>query len=147
MNRLVLVLLLALATALHAGQRPQEPIGEQDDTASLPTAERQQLEDWLQALVASWNTPRLSDYLDPDLPDRQRLLGAIEDQVPPDAELRILSVGPVRVLDEERAPGVITRVVRVSVRLQVQASAENGGLERRESRQDLVVRWTRRVPE
>lgn len=147
MNRLVLVLLLALATALHAGQRPQEPIGEQDDMGSLPTAERQQLEDWLQALAASWNTPRLSDYLDPDLPDRQRLLGAIEDQVPPDAELRILSVGPVRVLDEERAPGVITRVVRVSVRLQVQASAENGGLERRESRQDLVVRWTRRVPE
>ncbi|MFV8834358.1 hypothetical protein [Aquisalimonas sp.] len=147
MSRLLLVLLIGFATALHGGQRSQEPIGEQEDMGALPTADRQQLEGWLRALAASWNTPRLSDYLDPDLPDRQRLLGAIEDQVPPDAELRILSVGPVRVLDEERAPGVITRVVRVSVRLQVQGSADNGGLERRESRQDLVVRWTRRVPQ
>ncbi|SEO89584.1 hypothetical protein [Aquisalimonas asiatica] len=147
MSRLLLVLLLGFATALHAGQRSQDPIGEREDMGSLPSVERQQLEDWLQALAASWNTPRLSDYLDPDLPDRQRLLGAIEDQVPPDAELRVLSVGPVRVLDEDRAPGMITRVVRVSVRLQVQGSADNGGLERRESRQNLVVRWTRRVPE
>lgn len=147
MIRLLLVLLLGLTTALHAGQRSQDPIGEQEDMGSLPAADREQLEDWLRELAASWNSARLSDYLDPDLPDRQRLLGAIEDQVPPDAELRILSVGPVRVLDEERAPGMITRVVRASVRLQVQGTADDSGLERRESRQDLVIRWTRRVPE
>lgn len=144
---LLAVVLLGLAVAASGGQRPFEPIGEQEALTSLPLAERQQVEDWLRALVTAWNTPHLDEFLDPAFPRRQRLLGAIEDQVPPDTRLRLLSVGPVRVIKEERQSGVISRVLRVGVRFQVERPAVGDGVQRRESQQDLVIRWTRRVPQ
>jgi len=42
---------------------------------------------------------------------------------------------------------VISRVLRVGVRFQVERLAVGDGVQRRESQQDLVIRWTRRVPQ
>ena len=143
---LLLALLMLVSTSLVAEQRSFDPIDGDAEPRSLRPAERQQVEDWLQELAAAWNTPMLGDFLHPDFPQRQRLLAALEDDVPPDARLRILSVGPVQVLDQRREPGRLNRTLRVGLRLQVEGPADDGGLERRESRQNLVLEWTRKVP-
>ena len=144
---IMLGLLLVCMTA-SAGQRDFEPIGERDEELPhLPAAERQQVEDWVQEVVRSWNSRGLADYLAPSFPERQRLLNALEEQVPPDARLRLLAVGPMRIVDEERSAQAITRTVRVAVRLQVEGTGEDGSLQRREGRQDLIIRWIRELPQ
>ena len=145
--RPILLGLLLICMTATAGQRDFEPIGErEEDLPRLPASERQQVEDWVEQLVRSWNSRRLADYLAPSFPERQRLLGAIEEQVPPDARLRLLAVGPMRVVDEERSDQAITWTVRVAVRLQVEGTDEDGSLQQREGRQDLIIRWIRKLP-
>ncbi len=146
--RLMVLTLLMACLMAAAGQRDFEPIGERDEELPrLPAAERQHVEDWVQELIRSWNGRGLADYLAPSFPERQRLLDAVEEQVPPDARLRLLAVGPMRVVDEERDAQAITRTVRVAVRLQVESSGEDGSLQQREGRQDLLVRWVRELPQ
>lgn len=147
-KRLILLGLLLACMTATAGQRDFEPIGDRDDELpELPAAERQQVEDWVRELVRSWNSRGLAGYLAPSFPERQRLLDALEEQVPPDARLRLLAVGPMRIVDEERSAQAISRTVRVAVRLQVEGTGEDGSLQRREGRQDLIIRWIRELPQ
>ena len=145
--RPILLGLLLICMTATAGQRDFEPIGErEEDLPRLPASERQHVEEWVEQLVRSWNSRGLAHYLAPSFPERQRLLGAIEEQVPPDARLRLLAVGPMRVVDEERSDQAITWTVRVAVRLQVEGTDEDGSLQQREGRQDLIIRWIRKLP-
>ncbi len=145
--RTVIAALLLVCLSATAGQRDLEPIGERGESEELTAQERQQVEDWLATLMRSWNGQDLADYLAESFPERQRLLDAIEDQVPPDARLRLLAVGPMRVVDQEREADAVIRTLRVGVRLQVEGADADGELQRREGRQDLLVRWERRLPQ
>lgn len=148
MIRLLFLALLGLSLAAPAQQRSFEPIGDGTDAGvTLPPRDRTLVEEWLESLAQAWNTPRLAPLLDPAFPERRRLLGALEDRVPPDARLRVLSVGPVRVLSESRETDRIVRTLRIAVRWAVEGTGADGSPTRRETQQKLVVEWVRRVPQ
>lgn len=148
MIRLLFLVLLGVSLAAPAQQRSFEPIGgEAGAGVALPPHDRALVEEWLESLAQAWNTPRLAPLLAPAFPERRRLLGALEDRVPPDARLRVLSVGPVRVLSQSRETDRIVRTLRITVRWAVVGTDADGSPTRRETQQELVVEWLRRVPQ
>lgn len=98
------------------------------------------------ALVFSWNTPALEDWLAPDFPDRDRLLLALAAQVPISARLHLLGLGGVLVLEQVREDNALISLVRATGMLRLEYQDPELGFQRREGRAEFVLRLRREVP-
>lgn len=100
----------------------------------------------VEQVLGAWNTPELNQWLAPDFPGRDRLLAALSFDVPPTARLRILSIGAIQLLEQERTEGGLISLVSVSVRAQAEWEAPENGLQRREGTGEYILRFIRTVP-
>ncbi len=148
-GRPLLVLLLLLPVTLFAdGMRSVEPIGGADReqaAASALAVPVEEVEAFVRDLAAAWNTGGLERLLAEDYPDRSRLIGDLAE-LPSDARLRVLSIGPTRTLENHWREDGLESLVLVRVRAQVEIEGESG-LERRDTTQELVIRFMRRFTE
>lgn len=126
---------LAAAAVLWVG------IG-QAQSAPEPQIARQAIEQ----ILSTWNTPELGHWLATDFVGRDQLLAALSFDVPAMARLRILSIGAVQLLQQEREPGMRTSLVSVAVRAQAEWEQPGQGLQRREGTAEYILRITREVP-
>ncbi|MCC5812780.1 MAG: hypothetical protein JJU06_20660 [Ectothiorhodospiraceae bacterium] len=142
-----LLLLLPVAGGAES-MRSMEPIGgtesDQSELAAL-SVPREDVEAFVRDLAEAWNIGGLEQLLAEDFPDRNRLIGDLAD-LPADARLRVLSIGPIRTLENRWLDDGLESLVLVRVRAQVEIEGE-AGLERRDTTQELVVRFVRRFTE
>lgn len=115
---------------------------EQPVTPVAPAVVRQAVEQ----VLASWNTPTLGHWLAADFAARDQLLAALSFDVPPTARLRVLGIGGIQTLEQERGDGVLQSLVSVTVRAQAEWEEPGQGLQRREGTAEYVLRISRRVP-
>lgn len=118
---------------------------------SLPTQARipvdqQLVRQTVERILQAWNTPELERWLAPDFPDRNRLLAALDFDAPPTARLRILSIGAIQLLEQERTPDGLVSLVSVSVRAQAEWEEPDKGLQRRTGTSAYLLRITQTVP-
>ncbi|MCC5858403.1 MAG: hypothetical protein JJT90_09625 [Ectothiorhodospiraceae bacterium] len=142
----VLIFLMALAPAAWAdGMRTLEPIGggREVPASSLPGVARDDVEDFVNALLEAWNGQGLERLLAEDFPDRNRLLGDLAE-LPPTARLRLLSIGPVQTLESSWEEDALVTLLSVRVRARVELEGEDGP-RRHETTQELVIRFVRRL--
>jgi hypothetical protein len=130
---------LAAAGLLLSGVLQAEPAGR---APVDPAIARQAVEQILEA----WNTPALNYWLAPDFVGRDRLLAALSFDVPPTARLRILGIGGIQTLQQERARGTLVSLVAVTVNAQAEWEEPQQGLQRRQGSAEYIVRIERRVP-
>jgi hypothetical protein len=104
------------------------------------------VEQAVSALVFSWNTPALDDWLAPDFPDRDRLLLALAEQAPITARLQLLGLGGVLVLEQVREGSALVSLVRATGSLLLEYQDPALGHQRREGRAEFVLRLRREVP-
>lgn len=160
MNRLAAgALAIALAAPAAAGFRQLDPIAApgQAPSGMAPVAlvrplPRELVEDEIRRFLASWNTPDLARYIDQDFVGRERLLEAMDIQVPRDASLRILAIQGVQTLEqyavkETDAAQLITSVVSATVRSQVEFDDPVLGHQRLGGMNELILAITVRVVE
>lgn len=133
MRRWITALAAAASLWLGVGQAQSSP---------EPQLARQAIEQ----VLAAWNTPELSHWLAADFVGRDQLLAALNFEVPAFARLRILSIGAVQVLEQERRPGALTSLVAVTVRAQAEWEQPGQGLQRRDGTAEYILRLTREVP-
>jgi hypothetical protein len=100
----------------------------------------------IQQILASWNTPTLNHWLAPDFAGRDELLAALSFDVPPTARLRILGIGGIQTLQQERRDGVLLSLVSVTVRAQAEWEDPGQGFQRREGTAEYILRISREVP-
>lgn len=126
---------LAAAALLWAGVvQAQVPVD--------PTVARQAVE----RVLAAWNTPELGHWLATDYVGRDQLLATLNFDVPPSARLRILAVGAVQTLQQERRGNALVSLVSVTVRAQAEWEQPGQGLQRREGTAEYILRISREAP-
>jgi hypothetical protein len=95
-------------------------------------------------IAAAWNTPALGSMLSDNFQQKDRLLDALQVQVPRDARLRLLAVEGMQTVGQylqRDTSGKDMLVSRVSVtaRTQVEFNDPRGGFQRLEGRNELIV--------
>jgi hypothetical protein len=128
---------LAAACALLVGvARAHEPVPVD------PAVVRQAVEQ----ILGTWNTPELNYWLAADFSGRDQLLAALNFDVPPVARLRVLGIGGIQTLQQERGDGALHSLVAVTVRAQAEWEDPRQGFQRREGTAEYILRITRVVP-
>lgn len=125
---------LLFAGATRAGQPTLAPV---DPTVVRLAVER---------ILDAWNTPELNHWLAPDFADRDRLVAALSFDVPATARLRILGIGGIQTLRQERRDGALLSLVSVTVRAQAEWEDPQRGFQRRDGTAEYILRITREVP-
>lgn len=97
-------------------------------------------------ILGDWNTLELKQWLSSEFPGRDRLLAALDFDVPPTARLRILSIGSVQTLEQERIDRGLASLVAVSVRAQAEWEDPEHGFQRRTGTSEYILRIVQRVP-
>jgi hypothetical protein len=105
----------------------------------------------VQELAASWNTPQLRPLLTDNFYDKDRLLDALNAQVPRDAKLRVLGVQGIQTLSQyllKNPAGTEELVSRVSVtvRTQVEFNDPRTGFQRLDGTNEFILRVVERAP-
>ncbi|MEX0729518.1 MAG: hypothetical protein WED00_03645 [Aquisalimonadaceae bacterium] len=150
MKSLSLLILLALLLPVHAhsGMRTVDPIvgtnGEPRDTVPVPVAT---VEAFIHALAEAWNRQQLEPFLDPDFPNRERVIAGFPGHAVPGTRLRILSVGPVQTVEQTRRGNALVSKVIARVRAQLEIPESSGSIRREPTTQELIIRVERWVPE
>ncbi len=145
---LAVVLLAAVPAATEAETRRPAPI----DRGEEPTApgeaagerelyvpvERDLVRRAVTRIVEAWNRRRLEAVLAPGFYDRERLIRALETDVPHDARLRLIALRDVMVLDQslgmphpDGSVPVVTQVL-VEARTQITWNDPNLGFQRQD---------------
>ncbi|NLO80937.1 MAG: hypothetical protein GX093_11670 [Xanthomonadaceae bacterium] len=114
--------------------------------AQTPPPEARLARQAIEQILTAWNTPELGHWLAADFAGRDQLLAALTFDVPATARLRILAIGPVQVLEQQRGAGTLTSLVSVRVRAQAEWEQPGQGLQRREGTAEYILRITREVP-
>jgi hypothetical protein len=109
-------------------------------------ADQQLARQAVEQILGAWNTAELNQWLAPEFPDRDRLLAALSFDVPPTARLRILSIGAVQLLEQERTDKGLVSLVSVTVRAQAEWEDAENGLQRRVGTSEYILRLIRTVP-
>ena len=157
------VLLCALGAAPAAAQelRQFNPIMGPGATAPLPAGAqpvknfvpitRAEVEAGVRRVMESWNTPQFEQKLAENFYDKQRLGDALDTLVPRDAKIRVLGLQGTQTLSQHVVPdpsGLFdTYISRVSatVRTQIEFSSPQGGFQRRDGTNEIILRITQRV--
>jgi len=143
-------LVMALSVAAHAESlRRIDPIigtVPQADTPVISPVPAELVERFVYAVAEAWRGGALDAVLAPDFPDRVRVLDELQRGLPVDARLRVLSVGTVQTLSQQRLPDGRVSEVLVRVRAQIEFTAEDGRLQQLPTHQEWVVRIAQRMP-
>ena len=121
------------------------------EEASQPTqvfqpVDRKVVDEVVRKVFAQYNTLELGENLANEFYDKERLLDAVSEQVPRDAQVRVLSVQGVETFDQEIQPDPsggldwLVSVVSVTVRAQMEFNDPTGGFQRREGTNELILR-------
>lgn len=113
---------------------------------------RERVEAAVRQVMAAWNTPELTRHLGASFPEKSRLADAVASQVPRDAQLRILSVQGVQLLDQHDLPPDAGRrfrlrvsLVSVTVRTQVEFN-DAAGFQALDGTNDYVIEVKEALP-
>jgi hypothetical protein len=106
---------------------------------------REAVEDAVRRIYAAYNTPEFRQYLSERFYDPERLVSAIDEKVPREAKLRLLSINSAQTVSSRRARDeagrdVTETLVMVVVRAQMEFTNAQG-FQRREGEQELVLRF------
>lgn len=110
--------------------------------------DRQVVENTMQKIAESWNTPEMSKKLASSFYDKDRLMDSMNANAPVDARLRFLSVGSYRVLRQEIKPEtdgdrLISRV-SVIAKSQIEYNDPVNGFQRRQGEQEYIIKITQK---
>jgi hypothetical protein len=111
----------------------------------LQQVPRELVEDAVRRIYAAYNTPDFRPYLSELFYDPDRLAMAIDEKVPKEAKLRLISVNSVQTVsrqpakDEQGRDTMESRVL-VVVRAQMEFTSTQG-FQRREGESELVLRF------
>ncbi len=127
-------------TPLAEGARPVKKI--------IPL-DRRVIEETMQEIARSWNTPDMSQNFAATLQDKDRLMDSMNAYAPVDAQLRLLSIGSYRVLaqeikEDDQGAQLISRV-SVIARTQVEYNDPENGFQRRPGEQEYIIKITQKV--
>jgi hypothetical protein len=110
--------------------------------------DRQTVEKTMQKIAESWNTPEMSKKLADSFYEKDRLMDSINGNVPVDAQLRLLSVGSYRIMNQgiKQDPGGDLLISRVSViaKTQIEYNNPTNGFQRRQGEQEYIIKIIRR---
>ncbi len=151
-RRVTLIILFAVVAANAGEFRTVRPV---PGRAALPdgavrlerpvAVRRDIVENALEQLAASWNTPALGGQLSPDFYDKDQLADTMATNVPRDASLRVLAIQGVRTLNQYAVrapdrPGQLIVVSEVSVQARTQAEYNDAtqGFQRRPGTNEYV---------
>ncbi len=106
---------------------------------------RERVEEAVRRIYAAYNTPDFRQFLSERFYDPDRLLSAIDEKVPREATLRLLSVNSAQTVSTQRAKDeqgrdVSESLVLVVVRAQMEFNNAQG-FQRREGEQEIVLRF------
>ncbi|SRR5690554_46102 len=141
MRRLVLALCLLLPILAGAQQR------EQVAPADFVPVDSRLVRETLQELLASWDDMQLEPWLADEFGLRYQLLEVLRFDAPFDARVRLLSIGPVRIIEQQRGDASLTSTIAVRVLTQIEYEAPGLGFQRHEGIAEYVLRLNQRVPD
>jgi len=149
--RWLVALALALVPPTYAGSlREFEPIVGADPQRPAPPplspVPLTLVERFVHEVADAWSGRDLDAVLADEFPDRARLLDELQQSLPLDARLRILSVGTVQTLSQQPLPDGRLSEVLVRVRGQIEFTGADGQLQLLPTHQEWVVRIAQRVP-
>jgi hypothetical protein len=109
---------------------------------------RETVEDAVRRIYAAYNTADFRQYLSERFYDPERLVGAIDEKVPREARLRLISVNSAQTVSQqpakdEQGRDVLESQVLVVVRAQMEFTSPQG-FQRREGESELVLRFRER---
>lgn len=148
---LLTILLLSISPAQAREFRDIKPIAVPTQAVETQAAqvfkpvERELVEQAVDEIFSSYNTPQMASVLGDDFYDKSRLLDAVNEQVPRDAQLRVLAVRAVNTLSQEvrsdpaGGPDRLVSTVTVTVRAQMEFN-DSTGFQRREGTNELTLR-------
>jgi len=158
---IAIILFLAFFVPVQAQEcRRIEPIGtpsvslapfEEEGTilAEPIPIDRKALEQAMQAVAHSWNSPDMSGILSESFYNKDRLMDIIAADAPVDATMRLVSVGSYRVLNQVIKPGadgnVLISRVSVSARVQVEYSDPVKGFQKSPGEQEYIIKITQKL--
>jgi hypothetical protein len=155
---LVPVLLFGLILPADAAFRRFEPIAEPRVSADVPRGRvlrpvsRAKVEEAVERLLEAWNGSDLASVVGETFYDRSRLLDAVDQVVPRDATLRLLSIQGHETLAQEvrPVPGVpdsldLWSTVSVTLRTQLEYNDPIAGFQRLEGLNEYILKIRERV--
>lgn len=106
---------------------------------------REVVEEAVRRIYAAYNTPDFRQYLSERFYDPDRLLMAIDEKVPREATLRLVSINSAQTVSmqrtkDEQGRGVTESLVLVVVRAQMEFNSAQG-FQRRDGEQEIVLRF------
>ncbi|MGH8672243.1 MAG: hypothetical protein ACREUA_09485 [Burkholderiales bacterium] len=114
--------------------------------------ERSVVEKAVRDIYQSWNrTGQMENALSADFYDRTRVFDAIDEEVPRDARITILSIQGIQTLTQQIAPeprgdyNKLLSRVSVTVRAEVTFNSSSG-FQRREGLNELILDFVHRLP-
>jgi hypothetical protein len=106
---------------------------------------REVVEEAVRKIYAAYNTPDFRQYLSERFYDPDRLLDAVNEKVPREAKLRLISINSAQTVSQQpakddRGIDVIESLVMVVVRAQMEFTT-TAGFQRREGESEIVLRF------
>jgi hypothetical protein len=106
---------------------------------------REVVEDAVRRIYAAYNTPDFRQYLSERFYDPERLLEAVDEKVPREAKLRLISITSAQTVSQqpvkdEQGKDVIESLVMVVAKAQMEFTTAQG-FQRREGESELVLRF------
>lgn len=106
---------------------------------------REVVEDAVRKIYAAYNTPEFQQYLSERFYDPERLVDAINEKVPREAKLRLISINSAQTVSQEKVNDeqggeVAESLVLVVARAQMEFTT-SAGFQRREGESELVLRF------
>ena len=164
MQRLTLLLTLLFVTAVCGAQagefRAFKPIstpgaapGGAKPVAEVAPIDPGQAREVAEKVFKAWNSGGLEKYLADDFYDKSRLLDAIDEKVPRDAQIRIMSIQGVQTLQQYQRPmgtgegKEIISTVSVTADTQIEFNDVIKGFRRLEGVNEYILRITEEVVE
>jgi len=122
--------------------------GQQLRGAALPGLQqvpREAVEQAVKKIYAAYNTPDFQQYLSNRFYDPERLVEAINEKVPREAKLRLITINSAqtvsrRTAQDDEGRDVTESLVMVVVRAQMEFTNAQG-FQRREGEQELLLRF------
>lgn len=116
--------------------------------AGLRPIPREQVEEAVRRIYAAYNTADFRQYLSERFYDPERLVDAINEKVPREAKLRLLSINSAQTVSQqpakdEQGRDVLESLVLVVARAQMEFNSLQG-FQRREGESELVLRFRER---
>lgn len=153
MKRIIFLLVLSVGVSQAAQFRTFKPIAgpayKPDDATVVanprPVA-RENVERAVSDLLKNWNKPgtETESLLDKDFYDSSRLSDAMDEKVPRDATLRLMSVQGTQTLEQyqrsENGRTIISSVVSVTANTQMEFNDPTKGFRRLEGQNEYIIR-------